>query len=121
MNKFFSHQVVYVKSLLCFFFILDTHESSAFVKDNQRNDALVAEISFVVGILMAMLVCGVIYYRRLQVSKQLNNRHSNPRDISLDSDVYILKEEETKGNHTFDSLPFLFPLVFYLCYYLLFL
>lgn len=55
---------------------------------------------------MAMLVCGIIYYKRVQVSKQLNNRHTNPRDIALDSDVYILKEEETKGNRL--SLYFLF-------------
>jgi len=79
----------------------DAHEHSAFVKDNQRNDALVAEISFVVGILMAMVVCAIIYYKRLQLSKQLNNRHINPGDISLDSDVYILKEEETKGNENY--------------------
>jgi len=74
-----------------------THTST----DTSARDAHLAELSFVFGVVAAMVLCGIIYYRRRQAAKQLNNDINNPRSISLDSDVYILKEDERKESQNY--------------------
>jgi len=73
-----------------------THTTST---ETSARDAHLAELSFVIGVVAAMLICGTIYYKRHQAAKQLNNVHKNPRDISLDSDVYILKEDTKESQN----------------------